>query len=106
MTAPWGCVPRRVDPRTHAAEKLGVRGSNPCGSFKNHADYWSLAGRIQEILDATPEETLLSVPVIEKSDFTLKRLASIGKVLRYARRIRATCMRRVRYFHPENWMRF
>lgn len=45
----------------HTAAQLGVRGSIVhTGSFKGgREDYYSVVGRIQEILDSTPEETML-----------------------------------------------
>lgn len=67
----------------HKATLLGVRGSIVhTGSFKGgKEDYWVVVGRIQEILDSTPEETLLILENSGNRKIGLK-LEELGEIIK------------------------
>lgn len=67
----------------HKAALLGVRGSIVhTGSFKGgKEDYWVVVGRIQEILDSTPEETLLILENSGNRKIGVK-LEELGEIIR------------------------
>ncbi len=67
----------------HKAALLGVRGSIVhTGSFKGgKEDYWVVVGRIQEILDSTPEETFLILENSGNRKIGVK-LEELGEIIR------------------------